>query len=106
MDENKFFYSVNPREDLASHPYDITSEDLYNEREFKLEVLEWLNNGELKIFRSPAEGNYFVRLMNVSLTPTDSLGRMLHTFNCTAYEAYDYTYDNLVNHNFINVYVS
>jgi hypothetical protein len=45
-----------------------------------LEVLEWLNNGEAKIFRSPTEGNYIVRLMNVSLTPNDTLGRMLHTF--------------------------
>ena len=105
-DENKLFYPIKPREDLESHPYDITSEDIYNEREFKLEVLEWLNNGELKVFKSPTEGNYFVRLMNVSLTPQDALGRMLHTFNCTAYEIYDYTYDNLVNQNFINVYIN
>lgn len=104
-DENKLFYPVKPREDLASHPYDITSEDIYNEREFKLQVLEWLNNGELKIFKSPTEGNYFVKLLNVSLTPIDSVGRMLHTFNCTAYEMYNYDYNNLLDFNFINVYV-
>jgi hypothetical protein len=33
--------------------------------------------------------------MNTSLTPTDSLSRMLHTFNCTAYEIADYTFENL-----------
>ena len=64
----------------------LTSDNIYLERNFKLEVLEWLNNGKPKIFRSPTEGNYIVRLMNVSLSPTDSLNRMIHTFSCTAYE--------------------
>lgn len=73
----------------------LTSHNMYAERNFKLEVLEWLTNGEPKLFRSPGEGNYLVRLLNVSMTPQDSLGRMLHTFNCTAYEVADYTYKNL-----------
>jgi hypothetical protein len=33
--------------------------------------------------------------MNTSLSPNDTLGRMLHTFTCTAYEVADYTYENL-----------
>jgi hypothetical protein len=74
----------------------LSAENIYNERQFKLEVLEWLNNGEAKIFRSPAEGNYIVRLMNVSLTPNDTLGRMLHTFQCTAYEIAEWNFKNLV----------
>lgn len=102
-DENKLFYPVDVDEFTKNN---LVTENYYREREFKLEVLEWLNNGELKVFKSPTEGNYFVRLMNVSLTPSDPLGRMLHTFNCTAYEVYDYTYDNLVNYNFVNVYIS
>ena len=65
------------------------------ERLFKLEVLEWLNNGKPKVFRSPAEGNFIVRLMNISLTPNDTLGRMLHSFNCTAYEIQEYSFNNL-----------
>ena len=32
--------------------------------------------------------------MNVSLSPTDTLGRMLHTFNCTAYEVAKNTHQN------------
>ena len=71
------------------------------ERQFKLNVLEWLTNGQPKLFRSPAEGNYIVRLLNTSLTPTDSLGRMLHTFNSTAYEIDDLTYENLIAYGFI-----
>jgi hypothetical protein len=31
--------------------------------------MNWLNNGKPKLFRSPSEGNYIVRLMSVSLTP-------------------------------------
>ena len=73
----------------------LTGENIASEREFKLAVLEWLNNGEPKIFRSPSEGNYIVRLLNVSMTPNDTLGRMLHTFTATAYEIADFTYENL-----------
>ena len=79
----------------------LTSDNMYEERQFKLEVLKWLNNGEPKIFRSPAEGNYIVRLMNVSLSPEDKLSRMLHNFQCTAYEVDDFTYDNLNKNNFL-----
>jgi len=56
------------------------------ERKFKLAVLEWLTNGKPKLFRSPSEGNYVVRLMNASLSPNDTLGRMIHSFSCTGYE--------------------
>lgn len=82
---------------------DLTAANIYNERQFKIDVLEWLNNGEAKIFRSPTEGNYIVRLMNVSLTPNDTLGRMLHTFQCTAYEIAEWNFKNLVNANLIEL---
>lgn len=65
------------------------------ERKFKLEVLEWLNNGQPKLFRSPTEGNYIIRLNNVSLSPNDQLGRLLHSFNASAYEIAEYTAQNL-----------
>lgn len=81
---------------------DLTTHNIAAERRFKLEVLEWLTNGKAKLFRSPAEGNYIVRLLNTNLTPTDSVGRMLHTFSCTAYEVADCTYENLVNFGFID----
>lgn len=74
---------------------DLTTNNIIKERNFKTEVLDWLTNGEPKLFRSPTEGNFIVRLMNISLTPTDSLGRMLHTFNCTAYEIAECNYENL-----------
>jgi hypothetical protein len=51
-----------------------------------------LINGEKKLFKSPGEGNFIVRLMNVTLSPDDTLNRMLHTFNCNAYEIADFNY--------------
>ena len=73
----------------------LISENIRLERQFKLEVLDWLTNGEPKLFKSPNEGNYIVRLLNISLTPNDQVGRMIHTFNATAYEVAEVSYDNL-----------
>ena len=92
-------------ENFLSKNYKTTDLVNYNiaaERTFKLEVLEWLTNGKPKLFRSPAEGNYIVRLLNTNLTPTDTVGRMLHTFSCTAYEIADNNYENLVALGFID----
>jgi hypothetical protein len=101
MDDNSMFtlqpVALSTREttpdaskDEIERATNLTPKNFYNERHFKLEVLEWLNNGEPKLFRSAAEGSYIVRLMNVSLSPNDTLGRMLHTFSSTAYEIADY----------------
>lgn len=97
MDEECLFTDIN------SNLIDLSDLNIYNEKIFKLEVLDWLSNGESKLFKSPAEGNYVVHLMNVSLTPTDSLSRMLHSFNCNAYEIADYNYENLMNQHIFTV---
>lgn len=81
----------------------LTGENIAREREFKLKVYDWLTNGKSKLFRSPGEGNYIVRLMNVSLAPNDTLGRMLHTFTATAYEVADFSYSNLNSFGFISI---
>ena len=76
----------------------LSAENFRKEREFKNEVLEWLTNGKPKLFRSPGEGSFLVRLMNTSLSPNDTLSRMLHTFSCTAYEIAECTFENLRNY--------
>ena len=102
-DENqRFIISTEDNNILAKDKTSLNHENIYNERMFKLEVLNWLNNGEFKYFKSPTEGNYIVRLMNSSLTPNDTLGRMLHNFSSTAYEVADYTLKDLKNFNFLN----
>lgn len=74
---------------------DLTADNIATERYFKLLVLDWLTDGKPKLFRSPTEGNYIVRLLNVSLMPKTELGRMIHEFTCTAYEIADFTNKNL-----------
>lgn len=71
------------------------TDEFYLERNYKRQVEEWLNNGEPKLLRTAAEGSFIVRLMNVSLSPMQQLGRKLHTFSATAYEIADYNFTNL-----------
>lgn len=66
--------------------HNLIDKNIVAEKLFKLSVQQWLENGEPKLFKSPTEGNYVVRLLSVSLAPADTLGRMLHTFTATAYE--------------------
>lgn len=82
MDEDDMFTNNKPQTTLSW----MTAENVAAERKFKLEVLEWLNNGKPKLFRSPTEGNYMIRLMNVSLSPNDTLSRTIHSFSATGYE--------------------
>lgn len=65
--------------------------DFYLERQFKQRVERWLNNGKPKVLRTAAEGNFIVRLMNISFSPMEQLSRKLHSFTATAYECADYT---------------
>lgn len=81
----------------------LTSDNFFRERQFKMAVLDWLNDGKPKLFRSPSEGNCIVRLMNTSLTPMESIGRMLHTFNSTAFEIADYSFENLNRYGLLNM---
>jgi hypothetical protein len=70
MDEDKIFMSD---EELTNdiQTTNLISENLAKERVFKTKVLEWLTDGKPKVFRSPAEGNFIVRLLNTSMTPSD-----------------------------------
>ena len=84
MDEAELFCDVD-----KANTHNLTHENFASERDFKFKVLEWLNDGKPKLFRSPAEGNCVIRLMNTSLSPNETLGRMLHTFSSTGYEVSD-----------------
>ena len=119
MDDNEFFLTYNEiaREDLHGHRYDslkdkftnpntykhtdLLDQNFVSERLFKMKVLEWLNDGHVKLFKSPGEGNYLVRLMETSLSPNTTVGRMLHTFNSTAYECASIEYLDLVKYGII-----
>lgn len=100
-DNENFFMDV---EDKVNYEYgttNLTSDNFGLEKLFKLQVLDWLNNGKPKLFRSPAEGNYIVRLTGVSLTPNEQLGNMIHTFQASAVECMEMSQQNLKNNNMI-----
>ncbi len=101
-DENKQF--LFREEDNDWDLYQPNGNSYYQERQFKLAALNWLSDGKVKLFKSPAEGNYLVRLMNVNLAPEETLGRLLHTFNCDACEIAEYTFENMEKYNLIPGY--
>jgi hypothetical protein len=82
---------------------DLTAENYTNERIFKMAVLDWLNDGQPKYFKSPSEGNFIVRTINTSLSPEVALGRMIHNFTTTAYEIAEINYKNMLKYNFIEL---
>ena len=65
------------------------------ERKFRDEVIAFLYNDDIKLFRSPTEGNMLVKIMEVSLSPEQQLGRYLYSFSGTAYEIADCTVENI-----------
>lgn len=82
--------------------YNLVEYNIVAERKFRNAVLDWLNNGEVKLFTSPTEGMYLVRLMNISLSPEEKLGRMLYSFSTTAYEVGEVNYENLVKYKLVD----
>lgn len=58
-------------------------------------------NGEVKLFKSPTEGNFLVRLTDISFSPNQQLGRMIWSFNATANEIADNTTDNYYLYNIL-----
>jgi hypothetical protein len=79
----------------------LTYDNIKVEREFRTAVFNWLENGEVKLFKSPTEGNYLVRIMNVSTTPNTTVSRMIYEFSATAYEVADCTFENFKEFNII-----
>lgn len=87
---------------LNTPTHNLVEYNIVAERKFRNAVLDWLNNGEVKLFKSPTEGMFLVRLMNISLSPEEKLGRMLYSFSATAYEVGEVNYENLVKYGFID----
>ena len=70
--------------------------DRITQREFRERVMDYFYSDIPKLFRSTPEGNILVRLTDVSLTPNQTLGRMIYDFSCTATEIGDCTVDNYI----------
>ena len=75
--------------------YEIFSiRDYTYERLFRERVREFLEKGDMILFRSPTEGNILIRLMEISFSPNQTNGRMIWSFSATAYEMDSANVDN------------
>lgn len=83
----------------------LTLDNIKYEKIFRDQVEEFLTNGKYKIFKSPIEGIRIISLTGVTLTPNDSLGRMLYSFSSTANEVIEYNLSNALKYNIISTEV-
>lgn len=71
-------------------------EDFLLEREYREAVMDFLYKNAVRLFRSPTEGNILIKLMNISLSPNQTLGRLVYTFTATAFEIDEYSLENCI----------
>lgn len=70
---------------------------------FRQEVINWLYENNVKLYRSATEGNIIVKLTDISFTPNQQLSRMIWDFSCTCTEVLPITYENLVKYGLCDV---
>lgn len=111
MDEEDLFTNKDELYDNYTSLYDTYNtnneispyRDFIIEKKFRDKVEEFLCDGKVKLFRSTPEGTVLVRLMNISLNPEQTLGRMLYNFSATAYEIGEVNSENLLKYNIYQV---
>lgn len=93
MDEENLFMEKD-FEILSTNP---TAEAVQIEREFRHKVETFLNDKEYKLFKTPTEAdkNIIIALTGATLSPQQSLNRMIYSFSTTAYEVAENTLSNL-----------
>lgn len=95
MDENELFCT---KEDIYTYSNIVDKYNNYNtdkgimqydyiyEKDFRQKVLDFLYDGEPKLYKSPTEGNLIIRITDVNCTPEQGLDRMIYSFSANAYE--------------------
>ena len=81
----------------------INRYDYTYERKFREQVEDFLYNAKPKLYKSMQQGNVLIKLMEVSQTPKNELGRLVYSFSATAYQIGQPTIKNLNKYNFINI---
>jgi len=71
-----------------------TFDKVIYEKDFRDKIIEFLYKNNVKLYRSATEGNILVKLMNISLTPNQILGRNIWNFSATAYEIDECSIEN------------
>lgn len=111
MDENQFFATAKDiygNADMIDYYEEYNQENRINayndhtyEYLFREKVIDFLNDGKVKLFRSPSEGNLLVTLSNISITPNETLGRMVYNFSATATEVAASTVENYIDYGIV-----
>lgn len=93
MDEENLFMEKD-FETLSTNP---TAESVRIERKFRHKVETFLNDKQYKLFKTPTEAdkNIIVALTGATLSPQQSLNRMIYSFSTNAYEVAENTLPNL-----------
>lgn len=93
MDEENLFMEKD-FEVLSTNP---TAESVQIERKFRHKVETFLNDKQYKLFKTPTEAdkNIIVALTGATLSPQQSLNRMIYSFSTSAYEVAENTLSNL-----------
>ena len=106
MDENNVFLK-NGNKDLfkyeeiaALHAGDREHYNFNYEKKFRKAVLEFLQDGKPKLFKSPSEGNIIIRLTDVNCTPNQTTNRLIYSFSATADEIDDNTMESYLKYGF------
>ena len=76
--------------------------DVFYERKFREYVLDFLYADNIKLYKSPTEGNLLVRITNVSCNPKQELNKMIYSFSSSAYEIADMNLDNCEKYKIVN----
>jgi len=78
--------------------------DFIWEKFFRDKVSNFLYDDEVKLFRSPTEGNFLVKLMDINFQPNQTLGRRLWSFTANANEVDECTMENYAKYNIVTMY--
>lgn len=67
----------------------INTINYFMEKEYREKLMNFLNNGEVKVIKSPTERLLFTRFTNINLTPKTELSRAIYDFSLTATEIFN-----------------
>lgn len=87
-DSKVYYDDYNEKNNIPLH------QDFVYEKHFRDKIIDFLYENNIKLFKSPTEGNILVRLMDINFSPNQTLGRRVYTFTATAYEMDECSLDN------------
>ena len=95
------YYNLYEQDNINNGINDMNN--IYLERRFREEVMNFLYAPQVRLYRSATEGNLLVRLMNVTLSPKNELGKFIYDFSCEAIEIAEPTIENYNTYNIQNL---